>query len=51
VIALAAALLSVATVAQDDGLTAPPRIAAGLTTFTFDNHATEPHARTRSLRD
>jgi hypothetical protein len=44
VIALAAALLSVAIVAQDDRLTAPPRIAAGLTTFTFDNHATEPHA-------
>ncbi len=43
-IALASALLAVTIVAQDDGLTAPRTIAAGLTTFTFENHATEPHS-------
>jgi hypothetical protein len=44
VIALAAALLSVTIVAQHDALTAPPRIDAGLTTFSFQNRATEPHS-------
>jgi len=44
VIALAAALLSATIAVQDDRLLAPPQIPAGLTTFTFENHATEPHA-------
>jgi hypothetical protein len=44
VIVLAAALLSVTITATDAHLAAPPRIAAGLTTFTFENHAAEPHS-------
>jgi hypothetical protein len=44
VIALAAALLSATIVAQSDALTVPPRVGAGLTTFTFENRAGEPHS-------
>src|SRR5262249_3604049 len=44
VIALGAALLSATIVAEADALTAPPRVGAGLTTFTFENRASAPHS-------
>ena len=43
-IALAAAVLTASIVVDDAGVTAPPKIPAGLTTFTVENHATGPHA-------
>lgn len=42
-IALAAAALAATIVVNDDGLTVPPRIPSGLTTFTVENHGTQPH--------
>ena len=43
-IVFAAAALAVTLGITNDAVTAPTQIAAGLTTFTIENHATAPHA-------
>jgi len=44
VIVVALAALAVTLGITNDGVTAPAQIAAGLTTFTVENHSTAPHA-------
>ena len=42
-IPLAAAALAATVVLTDDAVTVPPQIPAGVTTFTVENHGTQPH--------